>query len=52
MNFSDVWDWTFMWQMSRNFMGTLSPFVMMITAVGVVGMLLTIVVYLVQKRGK
>lgn len=48
MNLQDVWDWTFMWQMVRNFMATVSPFVMIITAVGVVGMLLIIVTMIIK----
>lgn len=50
MNVSDIWDWTFMWQMFRNFMGTVSPFVMVVVSVAVVGMLLGIVVGLFYKR--
>ena len=44
MNVSDVWDWVFMWQMFRNFMATLSPFVMMLVAVALAGGLIAIVV--------
>lgn len=50
MNISDVWDWTFMWQMVRNFTATISPFVMIVAAVAVVGMLLYVVVTVVQAR--
>lgn len=46
MNISDLWDWTFMWQMFRNFMASVSPFVMIVVAVSVAGMLLTIIVTL------
>lgn len=50
MNWSDVWDWTFMWQMSRNFAATASPFIMIITAVSVVGMLLGFIVWIVRSK--
>lgn len=50
MDISDVWDWTFMWQMFRNFMSSVSPFVMAVVAVALVGMLLGIVVGLFWKR--
>lgn len=50
MNWSDVWDWSFMWQMSRNFTATVSPFVMIITAVCVAGMVTAFIVAIV--RGK
>lgn len=50
MNVADVFDWTFMWQMFRNFTATLSPFVMVIVAVGAAGMLLTFVVNLWRRR--
>lgn len=33
MNLSDIWDWTFLWQMVRNNTATASPFVMIIVAV-------------------
>lgn len=51
MNVSDVFDWTFMWQMFRNFMATGSPFVMIIVAVSITGMLLLFLVNLVRNRG-
>lgn len=50
MNFSDVWDWTFMWQMSRNFVATANPFVMMIVAVSIAGMILGTIVGLFWKK--
>lgn len=40
MDVSDIWDWTFMWQMFRNFMATFSPFVMIVVAVCIAGLLL------------
>lgn len=50
MNVSDVFDWTFMWQMFRNFMATLSPFVMVIVAVAVAGLLLSFLVSMFLRR--
>lgn len=50
MNVSDQFDWTFMWQMFRNFVGTLSPFVMMAVAVGLASFLLGFLVYLFLRR--
>lgn len=50
MNVSDVWDFTFFWQMFRNFMATASPFVMIVVAVAVVGMLLTAIIGAVIRR--
>lgn len=44
MNVSDVFDWTFMWQMFRNFMATAAPFVMVVVAVAVAGLLLRFLV--------
>jgi hypothetical protein len=39
-----------MWQMFRNFMGTSSPFVMIVVAVAITGMLLGILVNLFVKK--
>lgn len=50
MDVSDLWDWTFMWQMFRNFMGTSSPFVMVVVAVAVAGMLLSILVSIFMRK--
>lgn len=50
MNISDLWDWTFMWQMFRNFMASVAPFIMVVVAVAVAGMLLGIIVNLFLKR--
>lgn len=50
MNVSDVFDWAFMWQMFRNFMATLSPFVMVIVAVAIAGMLLGFLVSMFMRR--
>lgn len=49
MNVSDVWDWTFFWQMFRNNMATASPFVMIVVAVIVVGLLLTVIIRAVSR---
>lgn len=50
MNVSDVFDWTFMWQVFRNFMATLSPFVMIIVAAAVAGIVITVIVNLARNR--
>ncbi|MFD0717682.1 PTS ascorbate transporter subunit IIC [Paenibacillus sp. GCM10027626] len=50
MNLSDIWDWTFMWQMFRNFSASGSPFVMIVVAVALCGMLLGFLVDLFMKR--
>lgn len=50
MNVSDVFDWTFMWQVFRNFMATGSPFVMIVTAAAVMGMLIVIIISAVSRR--
>ncbi|MMZ53492.1 hypothetical protein D1872_152810 [compost metagenome] len=52
MNTSDLWDFTFFWQIYRNMMGTVSPFVMIFVAVGVVGMLVAVIVGIVVKARK
>lgn len=49
MNVSDLWDWTFFWQMFRNFMGTAAPFVMIVMVVLVVGLLLTVIIRAVSR---
>lgn len=50
MNVSDLWDWPFMWQMFRNFMGTGAPFIMIAVAVSVAGSLMAILVGLFLTR--
>lgn len=49
MNVSDVWDWAFYWQMFRNFMATVAPFVMIPTVVLTVGLLITVIIVAVAK---
>ena len=49
MNVSDVWDWTFFWQMFRNFMATASPFVMIPVVVIVVGLLISVIIRAVAR---
>lgn len=44
MDLTDVWDWTFMWQMFRNFTATFSPFVMIVVAIGMAGAIIAMVV--------
>lgn len=50
MNISDVFDWTFFWQMFRNFAASGAPFVMVIIAVSVAGMLLTWLATMFKKK--
>lgn len=50
MNFDDIWDWAFMWQMTRNFMATGSPFVMISVAVSITGALLGMLVSMFLRR--
>lgn len=52
MKLDDIWDWTFMWQMFRNFAATGSPFVMIIVAVSLAGTLLLFIASLVRNKGK
>lgn len=49
MNVSDLWDWTFFWQMFRNHMGTAAPFVMVVVVVLVVGLLLSVIIQAVTR---
>lgn len=50
MNASGVWDWEFMWQMFYNFMATVSPFVMMVVAVGLTAMLIGFLIGIFVKK--
>lgn len=50
MNISDLWDWLFMWQMFRNFMASVAPFIMVIVAVAVAGFLLRMLVDIFMRR--
>lgn len=50
MNVSDVFDWAFMWSMFRNFMATAAPFVMIIVAVAVMGMIINYLSDAVRER--
>lgn len=50
MNVSDVFDWTFFWQMFRNFVATGSPFVMVMVAVSVAGAILTLIVSMMFRK--
>lgn len=52
MDTSDLWDWDFMWQMFRNFLAGVSPFVMIVVAIAIVGMLLGVIVGLFWNRRK
>lgn len=52
MNLEDIWDWTFMWQMFRNFAATGSPFVMIAVAVSLATFLLGFLVTLFLHRKK
>lgn len=44
MNVSDVFDWTFFWQMFRNFMASVSPFVMVPVAIICAGLLVYMII--------
>lgn len=48
---SEVWDWDFMWSTFGFILKLVSPFVMVVVAVIVVGLLLTLVIKAVQSRG-
>ncbi|MEK5090503.1 PTS ascorbate transporter subunit IIC [Paenibacillus sp. FSL M8-0228] len=50
MNVSDLWDFTFFWQMFRNFIATAAPFVMVVMAVYVVKLLLSSIMSAVARR--
>jgi len=50
VNLSDIWDWTFMWQMFRNFAATGAPFVMIVVAVALAAMLLGFLVDMFIRR--
>lgn len=50
MNVSDVFDWSFFWQMFRNFVATGSPFLMIIVAISAAGMLMMIIIGAVRGR--
>jgi hypothetical protein len=49
MNVADVFDWSFMWSMFRNFAATGSPFVMIVVAFACLSMLLTVIVKVVYR---
>ncbi|KGP85297.1 MULTISPECIES: hypothetical protein [unclassified Paenibacillus] len=49
MNVSDLWDFSFFWQMFRNNMATVSPFVMVVVAPIVVGILITVIIKAVTR---
>ncbi|WP_042209791.1 hypothetical protein [Paenibacillus durus] len=48
LNVGDVFDWAFFWQMFRNFMATVSPFVMIPTVIMAVGLLIGVIIYAVR----
>lgn len=48
LNVGDVFDWAFFWQMFRNFMATVSPFVMVPTVIMAVGLLIGVIIYSVR----
>jgi uncharacterized integral membrane protein len=50
LDVSGIWDWNFMWSMFRNFMATAAPFVMIVVAAAVMGMILAIIVSVVRNR--
>lgn len=49
LNVSDVWDWAFFWQMFRNFMATVSPFVMIPTVIMAVGLLIGVIILTISR---
>ncbi|SDW82043.1 hypothetical protein SAMN04489725_1168 [Alicyclobacillus hesperidum] len=44
MYFGNVWDWNFFWQVFQNFLSSESPFVLIVVAAMVVGILLAVIV--------
>lgn len=50
-NMSGVWDWNFMWSTFGFLLKLVSPFIMIIVAVIVVGLLLKEVIKAVKARG-
>lgn len=44
MYYGNVWDWNFFWNVFQNFVASNSPFVLIIVAASVVGILLTVIV--------
>lgn len=50
MYFGNVWDWNFFWTLFNNFLASVSPFVMIPIAVGVVGLLVAVVISAVVRR--
>jgi len=50
MNISDIWDWAFFWSMFRNFMASISSFVMIIIAISAAGLLVGTIVRAVRNR--
>ena len=51
MYFGNVWDWNFFWQVFQNFLASGSPFVLIVVAASVVGILLSVVVRAVRGMG-
>lgn len=49
MNLSDIWDWTFLWQMVRNNALTGAPFVMVFVGVSIALTLLGGIVAMIRK---
>lgn len=48
MYFGNVWDWGFFWNIFNNFLASTSPFVLIIVAAIVVGILLAVIVRAVK----
>lgn len=44
MYFGNVWDWSFFWTVFQNFLASGSPFVLIVVAAIVVGILLGVIV--------
>jgi len=47
--FGNVWDWNFFWEVFQNFLASASPFVLIVVAAVVVGLVLSFVVKAVRK---
>ncbi len=52
MYFGNVWDWNFFWSVFQNFLASASPFVLIVIAAIVVGLLLSVVVRAVKGMGR
>ena len=51
MYFGNIWDWNFFWQVFQNFLASGAPFVLIVVAASVVGILLAVIVRAVRGMG-